>query len=222
MNFEMEQEIRTAHLAFVGRMLSGFTHELKNYLAIIKESSGLLQDLMDMGKLTSKKDSPTVLSSLKLIDEQVGRSIHIINHLNRFGHRMDLPQSTFNLHEALEEVMVLISRFAAQRKVRLERDFQKDIEATFTGDPARLQFVISCLLEEALLKLDSGGSLTVKTSVSEGDCGIRLIPKGVGPGMPSQQSRLPEPVFDEVIRSLNGEISRREDGETTVNIRLTR
>ena len=31
-------------VAFFGRMTAGITHEMKNVLAIIKESSGLMQD----------------------------------------------------------------------------------------------------------------------------------------------------------------------------------
>ena len=38
MGHEEEEAIKIAHLKFIGKVLSVFTHELNNHLAIIKKS----------------------------------------------------------------------------------------------------------------------------------------------------------------------------------------
>jgi len=43
-------QFRQTEIAFFGRITAGVTHELKNVLAIVNESSGLMQDLLALSK----------------------------------------------------------------------------------------------------------------------------------------------------------------------------
>lgn len=221
MHNETEQALRNLQLLFMGKIIAGFTHEMKNYLAIIKESSGLMQDLISMGKSSSKKDAQPLVPSLQLIDEQIDRSIHILNHLNRFAHRMDRPSSSFLVHDIMDELMVLISRFANQKKIILEKDFQKNIPA-IVSDPARLQCLIYCLIEEKLNRLDAGSKITLQTSSSKDHILIRLIPKGTTLNKETENSLPSHEVMQEIIRDLHGEIAHEKNEEITIKLPLSR
>ena len=45
-----ERDLRLLQLRFIGKILAGFTHESKNYIAIVKESAGLIGDMIQLGK----------------------------------------------------------------------------------------------------------------------------------------------------------------------------
>ena len=47
MKVSAEDLITASHLAFVGRVTASLSHEVKNTLAIISESSGLMGDLLE-------------------------------------------------------------------------------------------------------------------------------------------------------------------------------
>ena len=42
--------MKTLRISFIGRIISCYTHEMKNYLAIIKETNGLMKDVIEIGK----------------------------------------------------------------------------------------------------------------------------------------------------------------------------
>jgi len=65
-----KEDIQSLQLSFIAKILSTYTHEMKNHLAIIKESSGLMQDMFEFGKLPKKKrDAQPFLATLEAIDK---------------------------------------------------------------------------------------------------------------------------------------------------------
>ena len=124
MGHEEEEAIKIAHLKFIGKVLSVFTHELNNHLAIIKESAGLIEDTLRLQKSSGKYDIEESLKIIRSIENQIGKTAWICKKLNGFGHRMDRALSTFNVNESLEELLVLLNRVANQKKVSFEKDFQ--------------------------------------------------------------------------------------------------
>ena len=51
----VDEQITTSQLNFIGKVLCVFSHEINNQLAVVKESVGLIGDLIELGK-TSRKD----------------------------------------------------------------------------------------------------------------------------------------------------------------------
>ncbi len=151
-----------AQFAFIGKVLATFSHEIKNHLAIIKEYSGLIYDLIELGK-TPEKDSDQYLSTVKSINSQIDRSLSLIYYLNRFSHRMDHPFSTFNINDTLEELFILLHRLTNQRKVIIQNDFQTDLSPVYS-DPFRLQLIVFGIMERFLDRTGKEGSISAKTS----------------------------------------------------------
>jgi len=90
----MESEIdilRNRQLAMIGRLLAGFSHELKNHLAIIKESNGLIGDLLSMGRV----ENPALQTKLEKVTETINRRTLMIaemtKHLSGFAIGMTPP-----------------------------------------------------------------------------------------------------------------------------------
>jgi hypothetical protein len=75
--------------AFMGRITAGVTHEIKNVLAIIKESAGLMEDLFELSKDHAPPPREKFLRTLTRITEQVRRGVDLATNLNEFAHTSD-------------------------------------------------------------------------------------------------------------------------------------
>ncbi len=209
MDNKNEQDLRFLQLRFIGKILAGFTHEIKNHLAIVKESAGLMGDMIKMGK--SAESGSQYLEIIQSIEEQIERALVHFTYLNRFSHRMDTALSTFNINESIEELTALLHRFANQKRIQIEKDFQKDLDPV-NSNPSMLQFLIFNFLEEAIAKLDKNSRIVVKTEVVNGSVAIRVIPEGNVLETDAEKALCPPEITDYVIKMLNGNISRQGEG----------
>lgn len=167
-------EMKELQFRFIGSIIAGFTHELKNHLAIIKESGGLQQDLLSMSK---KPDTAELNRFLRSVDSQVGRSLQLIAFLNRFAHRMDCECSSFSVNDVVEELVALMARVAYQKRIELSKDFEQDI-LPVQNNPSMLHLLIFLIIEEMMNRFEKGGAITVRTSSSKDTIRIAIMPKG--------------------------------------------
>jgi nitrogen fixation/metabolism regulation signal transduction histidine kinase len=105
---------------FFGKMSASISHEIKNALAIINESAGLLEDF----SLLTEKGRPIDPERLKRLAQSVARQVQradgLIKNLNRFAHSADDASRIVDLAEMLELVVSLVQRLAAMREARVE------------------------------------------------------------------------------------------------------
>jgi len=105
---------------FFGKMSASISHEIKNALAIINESAGLLEDF----SILAEKGRPIDPERLKLLAasvmKQIQRADGLIKRLNRFAHSADDPIKIIDLNETLELLVSLAQRPAAMREARLD------------------------------------------------------------------------------------------------------
>ncbi|MBF0515756.1 MAG: hypothetical protein HQK97_01390 [Nitrospirae bacterium] len=130
------------HLAFIGKILSLYTHEQKNHLAIINESAGLLGDMIEFSEtLKSLPETGQILDIIKSIDAQIKRSSEMAKALNSFGHRMDTALCLLSVNDCVKEVLALLHRALAQKRITIEGDYAADM-AAITGSPSTLQLLV--------------------------------------------------------------------------------
>ncbi|MDP2156751.1 MAG: hypothetical protein Q8K68_03465, partial [Nitrospirota bacterium] len=134
------------HRAFLGKVFATFSHEVKNHLAIIKEYSGLVHDLIEIGKVPNKDDNGQYLAALRSIHQQIDKSTSVITFFNKFCHRMDTPASSFRIQDALQELLVLIHRLAHQKRVSFETETATAIPEV-VNNPSMVQMVLFCMFE---------------------------------------------------------------------------
>ncbi len=106
-------------LAFFGKVNASISHELKNVMAIISETSGLLSDLSDLAS-TGKPIAPDMLKSCTgSIMEEIQRGFATIRQMNRFSHSVDNPVQSVNLLDVLEMVIALSEYLSFSAKTNL-------------------------------------------------------------------------------------------------------
>ena len=75
--------------AFCGYIVAGATHELRNVLAVIKEYSGLLEDIASGGPQALADRHERIERALDSISGQLLRGQEHLGRLNRFAHCAD-------------------------------------------------------------------------------------------------------------------------------------
>lgn len=107
-------------VAFVGKITAGITHEIRNVLAIIKESAGLLEDLLALSPedlISYQGKSENTLANIK---SQVQRGVALTDRLNKFAHSPDKHKAKIDLHEITQQTIDLSRRFARLKNVVVE------------------------------------------------------------------------------------------------------
>lgn len=161
------------HLAFIGKILSLYTHEQKNHLAIINESAGLLSDMLEFSETPPPPGQ--LLDIIKSIGVQIKRSSEMAKFLNAFGHRMDSPLSSFKVNDCVEEVLMLLNRLIAQKRITFRTDYNTSIPQV-TGSPASLQLLVFMAAKELLTVVREGTHILVKTFAANNSTIISITP----------------------------------------------
>ncbi|MBW1981253.1 MAG: HAMP domain-containing histidine kinase [Deltaproteobacteria bacterium] len=149
MQDSLEKLRRIKELAFMGKITAGLSHEIKNTLAIINESVGLMGDLLDMKGATDLPNQARLKRIIASIEEQVQRSGAIVKRLNQFAHSMDKPVALLDLNKLVLEVTMLAQRSARLLGVHLDTQVT-DEPLGVMSDPFRIQYVIFGFIEGAL------------------------------------------------------------------------
>jgi signal transduction histidine kinase len=167
-------------LAFFGRVNASISHELKNVMAIISETAGLLSDLSDMAS-SGAPVAPDMLKDCTLsIVEEIQRGFSVIRQMNRFSHSIDHPVESVDLMEVLDLSIHLSSylSFAGKLDVRPYDGPAPMVVAC----PFLLQAVVYQTLADAFKKIGGGSELTISVAGSTDKEGWNILFSGFGPG----------------------------------------
>lgn len=172
---------------------------------------------MRFQKSSAKYDIEESLKIIQSIENQIGKTSWLCKKLHVFGHRMDKPLSVFSINESIEELLMLLSMVPNQKKVSFEKDFQEGIPMT-CSDPAKLQFIVFCLIERGMNMLDRDSNIVLKTVHAGGSIRISIIPNGnfIESG---EREICSEEIVEYAVEQLGGTISRNAaDGAVTIAI----
>lgn len=210
---ENEQIIKS-QFSFIGKVLSVCSHEINNHLAVMKESAGLIEDLLQSGNKPSPKD---IIKIIRTIETQIEKSADICDKLHGFGHDMGRPSPAFSPNNILEELLVLIHRLAYQKRISIEKDFARWTPAV-QSDQLKLQFTAFCVIEKYLRRLDKNSRIIVKTTYSNDEIRISIIPKGNFIEM-NGEATCNDETYYKIVAQLGGSISHKNsDEETTITL----
>jgi light-regulated signal transduction histidine kinase (bacteriophytochrome) len=116
----MERENDTldaAGLQVFGMISAAVSHDLKNVLAIINESAGLLDDLALRASKGVEIPADRLGVTTARILKQVKRGDTILKNLNRFAHTTDAPILQSNASETVTLMVDLAGRQAAMKEL---------------------------------------------------------------------------------------------------------
>jgi C4-dicarboxylate-specific signal transduction histidine kinase len=148
--------------AFVAEVTAGTTHEIRNILAIVKESAGLIEDLIYAFNKRGSLDQEKLVRSLGRIDAQVARGAEILSNLNRFVHSLDHAQDAIDVTREIQQVASLC-QFRARRRRHLLQVQPGDQNLKVVVDPFRFQMSLFAAVGCCLEQLPEGSTVSIST-----------------------------------------------------------
>ena len=146
--------------AFIGKITASATHELRNVLAIVKESAGLIEDIVEVSDQRGSPNADKLMRAVGRIRDQVNRGADLITSLNRFAHSLDHAEEKVDLNQAVQEVSFLCRRRATQGRQFLEPQ-PGDEGLAVVLSHVRLQMALCAAVECCLEQLPEGATVTV-------------------------------------------------------------
>ena len=198
----MEQK----EIALIGKIAAGMTHDMKNVLAIINESAGLVQDIFAYsGKNANPVDKmDKVERALNSIKKQIDRGADITTKFNRFAHSMDEPVSQVTANEIVEQVVFLMHRFAGQKQIELIAKPRRR-DKSFSTNPIRLLLAICMYVDYYLAELSEAKKIILMPIKSSKEIVFGIVIKGYS-GKDDRVSFAELPEMGDTLNFLNAGI----------------
>lgn len=148
---------------FLAKITTGTTHEVRNVLAIIQESAGLIEDMIRSYERSGSVQPERIIRSVDRIGMQVRRGAELMSTLNRFAHSLDHNQDQIDLNQEVLQVALLCGRLAKQKghEIEVQRDEQ---DIMFTVNRLQLQMALFAGLECCLEQLPEPGTVVMHCS----------------------------------------------------------
>jgi len=218
---KVEERFRVKEIGFMGKVTANLSHEIKNTLAIINESVGLMGDLLG-------KDAPgdwpaysRFTNLLASIEEQVQRSADIVKRLNQFAHSMDRSLADLDLNETVRQTVLLAQRFATLRRVHLKTELESK-PLSLLSDPFRLLYVVFGLIERAINSSPRDGEVRVKTGLSKEMLQVTVTDQGAfganeitalvsTPAAEGEQGESDLAILAQTIKALGGIVAAEQE-----------
>jgi len=162
----------------MGKITAGVTHDIRNVLAVIRESAGLLEDLLLATKDGSFPPREKFQAVLARIGNQVARGVDLINALNQFAHNPDQPTAQIDINQALDQLVVLSQRFALSKRVSL-KTIGSDRPILLSCDPVKLQMIVFQGIDLLLHVVSAGAAIEIRPIAgSHGNVRVEFSSKG--------------------------------------------
>ena len=146
-------------IAFFGKVNASISHELKNVMAVISETSGLLSDLSELASTGKPIDPDMLKSCTSSIIEEIQRGFSTIRQMNRFSHCVDTPFQSVNLMDLLDMVINISGYLSFSGKTNLH-PYEGDTPVVMTC-PFFLQAVVYQTLVNVLKLTGPEAQITI-------------------------------------------------------------
>jgi two-component system NtrC family sensor kinase len=164
-----EQLILSEKLAAVGQLAASFSHDIRNPLAVIKNSIFFLE--MRLKETTDDK----VRKHLRILGEEINYANVMVNDLLDFTRKNPPRLQESNLNEVVTSALTPLS---IPEKVKLA--FKPSQIPPMLIDEAQLQRVFTNMIMNAVQAMPNGGKLTVQTSKDHNSAEITFSDTGIG------------------------------------------
>lgn len=167
-----EQLIHAEKLSAIGKLSASIAHEFNNPIYGIR-------NVLDR----IKKKQPLDKKNKEFVDmaiHECDRVSELIKKLMDFHRPSSGSVSLFNIHNIINDVIMLIQKKLKSRNIRVEKDFSPDMPE-IEGIPDQIKQVILNLLnnaEEAILKDD--GTIRISTEVKQININVHIQDSGCG------------------------------------------
>lgn len=169
---------------FKSDLLSNMSHELRTPLTAILGFSELLE------KTPLDRQQGEYLSTLSKSAENLLSMINSLLDWNRIeAGRLSLQEISFVLSDCIEDVTGLLSPLAYDKGLQIALLIYHDVPLRVSGDPVRLQQIVTNLLSNAI-KFTERGEIVIRVMREQGEdqrCWLRISVADSGRGISEAQ-----------------------------------
>jgi signal transduction histidine kinase len=179
------QLLQSEKLAGVGSFAAGIAHDINNPLQLIL---GLAENLTD------ERDLTAVHEQAREIIEAVKRTSAICRDLTRYSRRASPHEDMLvSVNGKLDEALKIARYASSFHDIEMVKHYQPG--AAVNGNPDELLHVFVNLITNAVHAMEqAGGTLTLETSLLDGEVGVRISDTGCGIA-PDKIPEIFEPFF---------------------------
>ena len=179
--YEMNAQLtQSDKLAALGKMAAGLAHEINNPLAIIAESAGWMEDLLDEEEVKKLDAYPDFRNVVDKMEHHVERARRVIHNMLHFARRMEPRLDRVDVNQVLVQTIDLLQNHARINNIDIETNLDESLPI-ISSDQSQLQQVFLNIINNAVDAIGSNG--TVKIQTSKGKEHIRIEIQDDGPGM---------------------------------------
>jgi light-regulated signal transduction histidine kinase (bacteriophytochrome) len=200
--------------AFMGKITASVAHDLQNVLAIVKESSGLMQDILQIHQDDLAPDFIEKLTkSIALMQKQVSRGVGITSGLNAFAHTADLLQESIDVFEMLKRMILLSQRIFQRQGISVNLKAQ-NCQSTLLTDPLIFQ---SLIFESIQYLGDSQSGQTVLNITLQNNDQIQIdMNSTTGSNLDHSAQKVKWQALNELCQKIDAELEFSETPATLI------
>ena len=154
------------NVLFMGRVVASYSHEIKNILAIINESSGLMHDLITLKKEDLSERTQRFTKTLEDIEEHVLRGQELSTHLNALAHAPDKEVGGVDIVHSMHTVFELTRRLVRNKSLSVKMHAPGD-KLLITTKPLEFMHLTFCALEWAMARSQPGDEIVFQPRGTE-------------------------------------------------------
>ncbi|UCF70484.1 MAG: HAMP domain-containing protein, partial [candidate division WOR-3 bacterium] len=168
--------IQSEKLASLGKLAAGVAHEINNPLtSILLNSHLLLERSSDEGNK----------ENLQLIIDETARCGTIVSGLLEFARQTPPEKTPVDINKIIESTLLIMETQALVHKVRFVREFADGLSDIMV-DVNKVKQVFTNIVMNAMEAMSHGGSLTIRTHLSEERDSIEIEFEDTGKGIPDE------------------------------------
>ncbi len=177
----LHHEEHANRLASIGRLASGVAHEINNPLDIINQKTGLIVDLLTLGK--EERPDQRLLPLAGDVLDAVKRCGTITRQLLDFARHMEPSVEPVDIEEVIAQALALVETDARQRNIVIQVGPIPTVPE-FESDRSSLLQIFLNLAENAITAMASKGILRIevfKTGADQVTITVSDTGKGISP-----------------------------------------
>jgi signal transduction histidine kinase len=189
-----EQLIHAEKLTSLGQLAASIAHEINNPLAGVLVYTQLLAKKV-AGDAFKKEEALDYLSKM---ESEVGRCSRIIRNLLDFARQTEPRLKLVDVDQVIEQVLAMVGHQARLQNVEVVKEFGTPLPKVM-ADFDQLQQIFTNLTLNAIQAMPEGGTLTLRSSVMNGE--IRIDVQDTGCGISKENmGKLFTPFFTTKVR----------------------
>lgn len=215
-NPDAEQILKEKDLEFFGQVTASISHELNNCIAIIDQTTGLLEDLAASGE-NHTVTHDNLQRIIDTIHRQTERGAAIVKRLNAFAHSLEIADRDIGLNDLAQNVVTLAQRMADRRRVRLESS-SATVPVSASGNLFRMLQAVFVSVRSIVMSVPENTRVVVTAGADNGTPYISVETDPIE--SPSEVDLLH---LESLMHQLEGEVhATAADNRTVIRLRFAK